>query len=77
MFRRLRVWLAVILCRGTGHVVCRTQVVNDLKRDVVALEWYVEKSGGLNDPRRIRVYGVVSNFAERVRSLVGDMGVGW
>ncbi len=61
LFPRLRVWLAVQLCRGTACLVARvgpTAVMHDTAMDLAG---YVNRSGGLQDPnpRRIKAYRAI------------------
>ena len=61
LFPRLRVWLAIQLCRGTTCLVARigpTAVLHDTAMDLAG---YVNRSGGLQDPnpRRIKAYRAI------------------
>ncbi len=74
LFPRLRVWLAIQLCRGTTCLVARigpTAIMHDTALDMAR---YVERSGGLNDPKRIRAYRTILkaalNMAVLARSVI-------
>ena len=56
LFPRLRVWLAIQLCRGTECLIARATPVAIMHDVALDLAGYVERSGGLNDPRRIKAY---------------------
>ncbi|KKL09266.1 hypothetical protein LCGC14_2567580 [marine sediment metagenome] len=61
LFPRLRVWLAIQLCRGTACLVARvgpTVVLHDTAMDLAG---YVNRSGGLQDPnpKRIKAYRAI------------------
>ena len=61
LFPRLRVWLAVQLCRGTACLVARigpTAVMHDTAMDIAE---YVNRSGGMQDqnPKRIKAYRAI------------------
>ncbi|KKM76526.1 hypothetical protein LCGC14_1379190 [marine sediment metagenome] len=61
LFPRLRVWIAIQLCRGTTCLVARIRpaaVMHDVALDLAG---YVNRSGGLQDPnpKRIKAYRVI------------------
>ena len=64
--KRFRVWLAQMLTKGTDCCVARSNDVSSLQSRVNDLARYVDESGGLQDPRRIRAY-------RRVLRIVGDI----
>ncbi len=54
--KRLCVWLAGWLIKGTDCCIVRSNNLQSLLRRADDLVDYVEDSGGLQDPRRIRAY---------------------
>ena len=71
--KRLSVWLARWLTKGTGCCVVRSSRVESLEGHVADLDSYVENSGGLQDPRRIRAYRYVLRVVGNIRHVVKDM----
>ena len=61
--RRLQVWLARQLCRGTACCVVRESQAKQTVGLASDLWLYVQASGGLHDPRRIRAYRQVLDFS--------------
>ncbi len=56
LYPRVRVWLAIQLCRGTPCLIARTGPAALMHDVALDLAGYVERSGGLTDPRRIKAY---------------------
>lgn len=73
---RLRVWLAVQLCRGTSCLVTRTAPIAVMHDMALDLAGYVERSGGLNDPRRIKAYRGVLKGSLGLATLAQHLIVG-
>lgn len=57
--QRTRVDIATRLLRGTPCSVARTKELRAIQQNAIELENYVETSGGLQEPRRIRAYRVI------------------
>lgn len=76
MIARFQVWLAVLLCKGTGCVVTRRNRVDNLRGAARILAEYVGKSGGLQDPRRIVAYRTVLKASSVIGALTSDILVG-
>ena len=53
---RLKISLAVWLCRGSTCAVVRTLPVQEMQMIARDLTEYVQASGGLQDPHRINAY---------------------
>lgn len=66
MLKRFRIWLATRLCRGTACVVARRGAVARLESLGCEIADYVERSGALNDPSRIRAYRVLLRAASEL-----------
>ena len=70
---RTRVAIAVWLTKGTPCTVVRNGPLEIIATQAFALAAYVQHSGGLQDPRRIRAYRVVlraaASIAYRVQQL--------
>ena len=76
LFPRLRVWLAVQLCRGTSCLVTRIAPIAAMHDVALDLAGYVERSGGLNDPRRIKAYRGVLKGSLGLATLAQHIIVG-
>ena len=76
LFPRLRVWLAVQLCRGTSCLVTRIAPIAIMHDVALDLAGYVERSGGLTDPRRIKAYRGVLKGALGLAHLSQQLIVG-
>lgn len=63
MFQRFRIRLAIWLTRGTPCAITRLAPLVSLNNVAVRLREYVEKSGGLADPRRINAYRTILRAA--------------
>ena len=59
MIQRFRIWLAAWLCRGTPCTLARTSVVAQLVALAYEIDGYVQRSGALTDPSRIKAYRVL------------------
>ena len=68
MMRRFRVWLANLLIRKTACAVVRREEVEQLGEAAEGLADYVARSGGLQDPRRIKSYRRVLRGSFDVRN---------
>ena len=73
---RFRIYLATLLCKGTPCSVARTEKVAALHDLALDLAKYVDTSGGLQDPRRIRAYRTVSKGALGIATLALEVAVG-
>lgn len=73
--RRFRVWWAMVLIRGTGLRIVRQGVVNDLRRRCDELDAYVDRSGALQSPHRIRAYRRVRGETAAARELAQQITV--
>ena len=73
MIKRFAVWLAKLLTKGTECRVVRSTRLVDLTHHTDTLEFYVNSSGGLQDPRRIRAYQVVLRIAGDIRHAMKDL----
>ncbi len=73
MIKRFAVWLARCLTKGTECCVVRSSRLEDLDQHTVKLGRYVESSGGLQDPRRVRAYHVVVRAVENIRHAMDDL----
>ncbi len=60
---RLRINLAIWLCKGTVCLVARADGVVQMHDIAYNLAQYVGASGGLQDPRRIKAYCVIFRAA--------------
>lgn len=65
-----RIAIAKWALQTTGCVVAKEQQLRDLEDTAVHLIDYVEKSGGLREPRRIRAYHEVRRRSERIGALI-------
>jgi len=74
--KRLRVTLARLLVRGIGVSVVRDSVVRSLEARCMALDAYVDQSGALQSPHRIRAYRRVRGDTAAVRELAHHIVVG-
>lgn len=68
MMKRFRVWLANLLTRKTACVVVRREAVIGLGAAAESLVDYVARSGGLQDPKRIKAYRRVLRGSIEVRN---------
>ena len=68
LLRRLCVWLAKQLTRKTACIVARRDEVLSLGDAAEELADYVARSGGLQDPRRIKAYRRVLRGSFEVRN---------
>lgn len=75
MWHRLRVAFARLLVRGTGCTVTRDVETQELRSAGTELMEYVETSGGLQDPHRIRAYRRVLSLSERIKDASGRVEV--
>ncbi len=73
MMKRFAVWLACLLTKGTECRVVRSTRLEDLGRHTDGLGRYVEASGGLQDPRRVRAFHVVVRAVENIRHAMKDL----
>ena len=76
MFLRFRVWLASLLVRGTGFTVTRLSHAIAIRDVASSLYRYVETSGGLQDPYRIKAYRVILRSAVMIFTAVDRLVVG-
>lgn len=60
---RFKVWLALKLLKGSACTVARREHVEIMRWQAFHLGQYVQHSGGLQDPRRIRAYRIVLRAA--------------
>ncbi len=68
MIKRFAVWLAKLLTRKTDCVVARRGRVEKLGAAAEELVDYVARSGGLQDPRRVKAYRQVLRGSLEVRN---------
>jgi len=66
MLQRLKIGLARWLTRGTPCTVVRTVVVENMQAEAQKLEDYIQRSGGLQDPRRINAWREVFSMARSI-----------
>lgn len=66
MLQRFRVALARLLTRGTKCTVVRAVVVENMQDTARRLEEYVQRSGGLQDPRRISAWREVFSLSRSI-----------
>lgn len=71
MMKRFCVWLAQQLTRKTACAVVRRDEVEQLGELAEELADYVARSGGLQDPRRIKSYRRVLRGSFEVRNHAG------
>lgn len=76
MIRRFRVWLASLLIRRTLVVLVRARLVTDLRAAALTLHQYVESSGGLQEPHRIKAYRRILRLANEIELLSRAVLVG-
>ena len=76
LFPRLRVWLGVHLCRGTACVLVRIGPAAIMHDTALDLARYVQTSGGLQDPKRIKAYRVVVTATTGIATLAQQLIVG-
>lgn len=76
MLRRFRVWLAVLLVRGTKCLVAREEALSDLIEWSDDLYRYSRVSGGLNDPRRIKAYKRIGYSATAIQAAANRLLAG-
>jgi len=57
-----RLWLARVLLGGTEHVAVPVKEIQEVERIVATLQQYVEVSGALSDPRKIRARKVIKHL---------------
>ena len=68
LLKRFCVWLANLLTRKTACAVVRRDEVTQLGAAAEDLADYVARSGGLQDPRRIKCYRRVLRGSIEVRN---------
>lgn len=73
---RLRVWIALQLCRNTGCVVARYAPTYLMAKTAGDLLRYVERSGALQEPKRVKAYRVVSRGAMSIMVYAQDILAG-
>jgi hypothetical protein len=69
MWARFKVWLARRLCRNTACGVVRVGPTIVMLDTVYRLHQYVQRSGGLQDPRRIKAYREILAATSTVAGL--------
>lgn len=74
--KRFRGWLANLLVRGTRLTVVRQSIATDLVSRCAALDDYVDRSGALQSPHRIRAYRRVRGETAAARELARQIAIG-
>ena len=67
--KRVRIWLAIQLCRDTACLVVRIGPAAVMHDTALDLAGYVRRSGGLQDPKRIKAYRAVVTGANAIAAL--------
>lgn len=76
LFPRLRVWLAVQLCRETACLLVRIGPAAVMHDTALDLAKYVQHSGGLQDPKRIKAYRVIVTATTGIAALAQQLIAG-
>jgi len=76
LWRRFRIWLALLLVRNTGCVLLRRQELEILRGEAAYLLNYVATSGALLDPRRVKAHRNISGAAARMEEAAAQVVVG-
>lgn len=75
MWKRLKVWFARALTRGTECTVVRSEYVGRTRGWAIELQEYVERSGALQDSSRIHAWRQVHGLSTQIRNAAAEMEV--
>lgn len=75
-FERFRVSLATWLVKNTSCLVARREPTIQMCAAALRLRTYIEASGGLQDPRRIRAYRVILRDVEKMHQYMTQVVAG-
>lgn len=73
MWKRLRVWIARRLMRGTECTVARRNLVGTMQSKANEMREYIQRSGGAQAPDNIRAYRIMFALASEIWTVAANI----